>query len=100
MARERPIHSVPGAALVVVLATLLLAGCALIQPPPVPQVPRLGQRSNPGEVACAPSLAEAHAALAAAGAAAGDPAATAAAHDATAVAMHAYHTCLARRSHP
>jgi hypothetical protein len=85
----------PRAALIVAIGTLLLAGCALIQPPPVVGVPHLG-RAGPADAACAGDVGRAHAALSAAGAAAGDPAATAAAHAASATAMHAYHTCLAQ----
>ncbi|AHG92917.1 hypothetical protein J421_5382 (plasmid) [Gemmatirosa kalamazoonensis] len=81
------------------LAALLLAGCALLQPPPVPSVPRLGQRAF-GDAACGAEIGRAHSALAAVGAAGGDPAATAAAHAAHAAAMHEYHTCLARRGQP
>src|SRR5438045_3438494 len=77
------------------LMTLLLGGCALIQPPPIPRMPRLVLRSGPADATCAAEISQAHVALAAAGAAAGDPAATAAAHAAAAGAMHAYHVCLA-----
>jgi hypothetical protein len=80
--------------------TLLVSGCALIQPPPVPQVPRLGLRAGIGGANCAADIARAHAALAAAGAAAGDPAATAAAHAEAAGAMAAYHACLAQPGRP
>ena len=96
MARWRPTRSVPGTVRAVMLPTLLLAGCAIIQPPPVPGVPRSGQYDGVGDAACASAIAQAHGALAAAGAAAGDPSATAAAHAADAAAMHEYHTCLAR----
>jgi hypothetical protein len=82
------------------LVTLLLGGCALIQPPPVPRIPRLGLRGSGADAMCAADIAQAHAALAAAGAAAGDPAATAAAHSAAAGAMHAYHVCLAQPRRP
>ena len=84
-------------ALTASLATLFLAGCALIQPPPVPSVPRVGQ-GGLGGAACEPSISQAHVALA--GAAGGDPAATAAAHAAHAAAMSEYHNCLARRTRP
>jgi hypothetical protein len=96
MARRSSTRPVPSAALVAGLVTLLVSGCALIQPPPVPRTPRLGLRSGPGDATCAADIGQAHAALAAAGAAAGDPVATAAAHTAAAVAMHAYHVCLAQ----
>jgi hypothetical protein len=99
MNRRDLIDSAAGAAPVVVLGTILLAGCALIQPPPVPRVPRIALRGG-GDAACVTYVSQAHAALAAAGAAAGDPSATAAAHAASAVAMHEYHTCLARRGQP
>ena len=82
------------------IGAFLLAGCALIQPPPVPRVPRLGVRAGPGDAACAADVARAHAALGAAGAAAGDPATTAAAHAAAAEAMAAYHACLAQPGRP
>src|SRR5438132_104303 len=99
MTRRRSARSVSGAALAAGLMTLLLGGCALIQPPPVPQMPRLGLRAGRGDATmCAGDIAQAHAALAAAGAAAGDPAATAAAHAAAATAMSAYHACLAQAS--
>ena len=75
-----------------------LAGCALIQPPPVPRVPQLSFWQRSGDAACGADIAQAHSALAAAGAAAGDPAATAAAHAAAASAMATYHACLARTS--
>jgi hypothetical protein len=78
----------------------LLAGCALIQPPPVPRMSRLQFWGGPGDATCAADIAQAHAAFAAAGAAAGDPAATAAAHSAAAAAMAAYHVCLARPGRP
>ena len=94
------LRSGPSTAPVVVLGTLLLAGCALLQPPPVPRAPSLWQLGGAGDAACMTALGRAHGALAAAGAAAGDPSATAAAHAANAVAMHEYHTCLARRSRP
>ena len=85
--------------LAVVVGTLLLGGCALIQPPPVPSVPRLWYGVN-GDASCGASIGRAHAALAAAGAAAGDPGATAAAHAAHAAAMSEYHMCLARGPRP
>ena len=97
MARRRSARSVSGTALATGLMTLLLGGCALIQPPPVPRLPGSGQHGVAGDASCATSLGQAHAALAAAGAAAGDPSATAAAHATHAMAMHEYHTCLARR---
>jgi hypothetical protein len=100
MAGRSLIRSAAGATPLVVLGTLWLAGCALIQPPPVPGVPGLGQRAGVGDATCTTALSRAHAALAAAGAAAGDPAATAAAHAAHAAAMHEYHTCLARAGGP
>lgn len=96
MARRGSTRFVPGAALAAGLVTLLLGGCALIQPPPVPRMPHLGLRGGPGDAMCADDIGQAHAALAAAGAAAGDPEATAAAHAAAAGAMHAYHACLAQ----
>lgn len=84
-----------------VAATALLAGCAMIQPPPVPRVPRLGaSRGGAGDAACAADIARAHVALAAVGAAAGDPVGTALAHGAVAEAMQSYHVCLARRGQP
>ena len=88
------------AGLAAAVGACLLAGCALISPPPVPQAPRLGWRGAPGDAACAADVARAHTALAAAGAAAGDPAATAAAHAAAAGAMAAYHACLAQNGRP
>jgi len=100
MAGRNLIRSGAGAAPAVALATLWLAGCALIQPPPVPRVPGLGLRGGAGDAACATFVSQAHAALAAAGAAAGDPAATAAAHAASAAAMAEYHACLARGGRP
>jgi predicted small integral membrane protein len=96
MARHSSARSVSGAALAAGLVTLLLGGCALIQPPPVPRVPRLGLGASRGDAMCVGDIGQAHAALAAAGAAAGDPAATAAAHAAAAAAMSAYHACLAQ----
>jgi predicted small integral membrane protein len=100
MARRSSTRPIPVAVLAASLATLLLGGCALIQPPPVPQMPRLGLRSTRGDAMCVGDISQAHAALAAAGAAAGDPAATAAAHAAAASAMAAYHACLAQASRP
>lgn len=99
MVTPRPYRSPRGAALAAALGTLLLAGCALIQPPPVPTVPRLGQ-GGLGDAACGTSISRAHAALADAGAAGGDGAAIATAHAAHAAAMSEYHTCLAGRSRP
>jgi hypothetical protein len=97
-----PIRLGPAArlALVTMCGTVVAAGCALIQPPPVPPVPRLGMRAGAGTPSCAAGIARAHAALAAAGAAAGDPAATAAAHATAAEAMSMYHACLAQPSRP
>jgi len=100
MARRSSTRSVPGAALAAGLVTLLLGGCALIQPPPVPRMPHFGLRGGAGSAMCAADISQAHVALAAAGAAAGDPAATAAAHANAAGAMHAYHTCLAQAGTP
>ena len=100
MDRRNLIGSAAGTALVVGLGALLLAGCALIQPPPVPRVPSFALSGGGGDAGCAAYVSQAHAALAAAGAAAGDPSATAAAHAASAVAMHEYHMCLARHSQP
>ena len=90
-------RSVPRAAVIAALTTSLLSGCALIQPPPVPRLPGMGMRTGLANAMCATYIAQAHSALAAAGAAAGDPAATAAAHAASANAMHAYHVCLAQQ---
>lgn len=87
------------ARLAATVGVLILAGCSLIQPPPVPSVPsvpRFGERAGRGEADCSTYIAQAHAALAAAGAAAGDHAATAAAHSQHAAAMAAYHACLSR----
>jgi hypothetical protein len=95
MAREVTTRS----ALVLGLAPIWLAGCAHLQPPPVPSVPRVAL-GGPVAAACAPDIAQAHVALAAAGAAAGDPAATASAHAAYATAIATYHACLARPSRP
>lgn len=100
MRRQHPTRSAAGARPLLLLGTLLLAGCALIQPPPIPRMPRLGQHGGPGDAACVTALARAHGALAAAGAAAGDPQQIAAAHAAHAVAMSEYHTCLARPGNP
>jgi len=80
------------------LATLLLIGCALLQPPPVPRMFHPGARAASGDATCAADIAQAHAALAAAGSAAGDPAAMAGEHAAAAGAMAAYHVCLAHTS--
>ena len=77
------------------VGALLLSGCAMLQPPPIPSMPRFGLRQGSGDATCASDISRAHAALAAAGAAGGDPAATAAAHASAAASMHAYHTCLA-----
>jgi hypothetical protein len=91
------------ARLAAVAGVFLLAGCALIQPPPVPRMPFLGERAGPGDAGCTTYVSQAHAALAAAGAAgaaADDPAATAAAHTAAATAMAAYHACLFRSGEP
>jgi hypothetical protein len=95
MARLSSTRSVPVAVLAASLATLLLGGCALIQPPPVPRMPRFGLRGGTGD-ACTADIARAHAAFASAGAAAGDPVATAAAHATAAEAMSAYQVCLAQ----
>jgi hypothetical protein len=86
-----------GAVVATTIGTALLAGCALVQPPPVP---RLGQHGGAGDPGCVAALGRAQGALAAAGAAAGDPSGTAAAHAAHAGAMHEYHMCLARRGRP
>lgn len=86
--------------LIAMIAASFLAGCALIQPPPVPRVPQLSFWQRPGDASCGADIAQAHSALAAAGAAAGDPAATAAAHAAAASAMATYHACLARTNQP
>ena len=100
MAGRSLIRSAARAVSVVVAGTLWLAGCAVIQPPPVPRVPNLGQGDGTGDAACITAISRAHAAIAAAGAAGGDPAATADAHAASAAAMHEYHTCLARGGRP
>ena len=89
-------RSIPGAVLAANLATLLLGGCALIQPPPEPSVPSLGLRGGAGDATCTADIARAHAAFAASGAAASDPVATAAANVAAAEAMSAYSVCLAQ----
>jgi hypothetical protein len=94
------VRSAPRAALGVTLGSLLLAGCALIQPPPVPQVPHFGLRAGAPDASCTADVARAHGALAEAGAAAGDPAATAAAHARAAEAMAAYQVCLSQPRQP
>jgi len=94
MATLNRIRSAPRMAAAV--GSLMLSGCALIQPPPVPQMPHFGLRAGTPNASCTADIARAHAALAAAGAAAGDPAATAAAHAQAAKAMSAYHVCLAQ----
>lgn len=96
MPGRRLVPSTLRAALAAALATTLLGGCAVLQPPPVPTMPRFGFRAGPADASCASDLSRAHGALAAAGAAAGDPATTAAAHAASASAMASYHSCLAR----
>ena len=88
------------ARLAALAGVLLLAGCALIQPPPVPRVPFLGERAGPGDAGCTTYVAQAHAAFAAAGSAADDPAGVAAAHSAAATAMAAYQACLMRSDEP
>jgi hypothetical protein len=100
MAGHRSTRSVLYAVLATGLATLPLGGCALLQPPPVPRMPSLALRGYRADATCAADIAQAHAALGAAGAAAGDPAATAAAHSTAAGAMHAYHVCLAQSGRP
>jgi hypothetical protein len=100
MARRNSTRSVLGAVLATGLVTLLLGGCALIQPPPVPRMPRLALWGGHAQATCAADIAQSHAALAAVGVAAGDPAATAAAHSAAAAAMNAYHACLAQPGRP
>lgn len=100
MAMQNLVRPAPRVALATVAASLLLAGCALIQPPPVPRVPHLGLRAGVDNPSCAADISRAHAALASAGAAAGDPAATAAAHARAAEAMSAYHVCLAQPRQP
>lgn len=96
MTRRSSTRSIPCAGLAASVATLLLSGCALIQPPPVPRMPRFGLRGGAGDATCTADIARAHAAFAAAGAAAGDPVATAAAHATAAEAMSAYHVCLSQ----
>ena len=86
--------------LIAMTVASFFTGCALIQPPPVPRVPQLRFWQGSGTAACGADIAQAHSALAAAGAAAGDPTATAAAHAAAASAMATYHACLARTSQP
>lgn len=97
MARHHSNRRAAGTVLVAGVLALSLGGCALVQPP---GVPRFGLRSGTGDAACGADVAQAHAALAAAGAAAGDPVATAAAHAAAGTAMAAYHACLAQPSRP
>ena len=99
MVRHCSTRSVSGAMLATLLM-LLLGGCALLQPPPVPGLPRFGLRGYHPDASCAADIARAHAALAAAGAAAGDPAAIAAAHAAAAAATSEYHACLAQSGRP
>ena len=84
----------------VILGTLLLSGCALLQPPPMPRLLHPGVRRAGSDALCAADISQAHAALAAAASAVGDPAAIAAAHSAAAGAMHSYHACLAQSSRP
>ena len=96
MSRRTSTQSIPAAVLAAALATLLLSGCALIQPPPEPSVPSLGLRGGAGDATCTADIARAHAAFAAAGAAAGDPVAAAAANVTAAEAMSAYSGCLAQ----
>jgi hypothetical protein len=96
MARRSSTQSIPVTVLASSLATLLLSGCALIQPPPVPRMPRFGLRGGTGDATCTADIARAHAAFAAAGAAADDPVAIASAHATAAEAMSAYHVCLAQ----
>jgi hypothetical protein len=79
-----------GRAAVIGTALLVLAGCALIQPPPMPG---LVLRGGVNDASCASAVSRAHGALAAG--VAGDPSSMAAAHAAHAAAMHEYHTCLA-----
>jgi hypothetical protein len=93
MARRSSTRPIPVAVLAASLATLLLGGCALIQPPPVP---RWGLRAGTADATCTADIARAHAAFAAAGAAADDPVAIASAHATAAEAMSAYHVCLAQ----
>jgi putative copper export protein len=85
-----------GRAAVIGMALLVIAGCALIQPPPMPG---LVLRGGMNDASCASAVSRGHGALAA-GTAAGDPSSMAAAHAAHAGAMHEYHTCLALRSRP
>ena len=66
MAGRSLIRSAARAVSVVVAGTLWLAGCAVIQPPPVPRVPNLGQGDGTGDAACITAISRAHAALAAA----------------------------------
>ena len=100
MTHARAIPAARHVALGVGLASLLLGGCAHLQPPPVPRVPRLGLGGGPGSGACAAEIARAHVALASAATAAGDPAATASAHAAHATAMAAHHACLSQPGRP
>jgi hypothetical protein len=93
---SRVIRSATPAALATAVGTLFLTGCALIQPPPVPQMPRLRFWGTAPGANCTADIGRAHGALAAAGAAAGDPAAIASAHAAAAVAMSEYHACLSQ----
>lgn len=97
--RARSLHA--GTVLSSAIGAFFLTGCAALQPPPIPSVPRFGLgQVGAGDATCSASLGRAHSALADAGAAAGDPAATAAAHAAHASAMAEYHSCLARRAGP
>src|SRR3954470_14227388 len=100
MARRHSTRSILCATLISGLVMVPLGGCALFQPPPAPRMPSPGLRAYRTDASCAADIAQAHAALAAAGAAAGDPVATAAAHSASAAAMHAYHVCLAQSGRP
>ncbi|MBB4634288.1 hypothetical protein [Longimicrobium terrae] len=95
------------ARLAAMAGVFLLAGCAAIQPPPVPAVPRvpfLGERPSFGEGGCNAYVVQAHAAWASAGVASDDPAviaaAQAAANAAAAAAMAAYHDCVWRSNQP
>lgn len=95
MSSRSAVRSTSRAALVAALA-FTLGGCAMLQPPPVPTVPRFGFSAAPGDASCASEISRAHGELASIGTAAGDPAATAAAHAAASSAMASYHACLAR----